>query len=127
MKTSYIGGQWRPGSDGYRNINPSDTSDVVDEFSQADESLALEAIDAAYQAFTTGQVLGVQARADALDRVGTELLARKEELGELLSREEGKPVRKVSVKWRAPARSSNFSRAKSFAYGVNTSNLSDPA
>ncbi|BBA37691.1 MULTISPECIES: aldehyde dehydrogenase family protein [Burkholderia] len=90
MKTSYIGGQWRPGSDGYRNINPSDTSDVVDEFSQADESLALEAIDAAYQAFTTGQVLGVQARADALDRVGTELLARKEELGELLSREEGK-------------------------------------
>lgn len=90
MKSSFIGGQWRQGSEVYRNINPSDTSDVVDEFSQADEALANEAIDSAYQAFVTRQTLGVQARSEALDRVGSELLARKEELGELLSREEGK-------------------------------------
>jgi aldehyde dehydrogenase (NAD+) len=31
-------------------------------------------------------------RADALDRIGTEILARKEELGRLLSREEGKTL-----------------------------------
>jgi alpha-ketoglutaric semialdehyde dehydrogenase len=90
MKSSFIGGQWRQGSEVYRNINPSDTSDVVDEFSQADEALANEAIDSAYEAFVTRQTLGVQARSEALDRVGSELLARKEELGELLSREEGK-------------------------------------
>ena len=33
-----------------------------------------------------------QQRADALDFVGTELLARKDEMGRLLSREEGKPL-----------------------------------
>jgi acyl-CoA reductase-like NAD-dependent aldehyde dehydrogenase len=33
-----------------------------------------------------------QARADALDKIGTEILARKEELGKLLSREEGKTL-----------------------------------
>jgi acyl-CoA reductase-like NAD-dependent aldehyde dehydrogenase len=35
-------------------------------------------------------VSGIQARADALDKIGTEILARREELGTLLSREEGK-------------------------------------
>ena len=38
-------------------------------------------------AWSTG---GIQARADALDKIGNEILARKEELGTLLSREEGK-------------------------------------
>jgi aldehyde dehydrogenase (NAD+) len=33
---------------------------------------------------------GVQARADILDQIGNEIIARKEELGTLLSREEGK-------------------------------------
>jgi acyl-CoA reductase-like NAD-dependent aldehyde dehydrogenase len=42
---------------------------------------------AAFPAWSTG---GVQARADALDKIGSEILARKEELGTLLSREEGK-------------------------------------
>ncbi|MGH7291210.1 MAG: aldehyde dehydrogenase family protein, partial [Myxococcota bacterium] len=32
----------------------------------------------------------IQARSDALDKIGTEILARKEELGTLLAREEGK-------------------------------------
>ncbi|RKR31295.1 MULTISPECIES: aldehyde dehydrogenase family protein [Paraburkholderia] len=90
MKTSFIGGEWRQGSDIYRNINPSDTTDVVDEFSQADQTLAESAIDSAHEAFRSRKVLGIQARAEALDKVGNELLARRNELGELLSREEGK-------------------------------------
>ncbi|RKE23873.1 aldehyde dehydrogenase (NAD+) [Paraburkholderia sp. BL23I1N1] len=90
MKTSFIGGEWRQGTDIYRNINPSDTTDVVDEFSQADQTLAESAIDSAHEAFGSRKVLGIQARAEALDKVGNELLARRNELGELLSREEGK-------------------------------------
>jgi aldehyde dehydrogenase (NAD+) len=35
-------------------------------------------------------VSGIQARCDALDKIGSEILARREELGTLLSREEGK-------------------------------------
>jgi aldehyde dehydrogenase (NAD+) len=34
--------------------------------------------------------LGIQARADALEKIGNEILARKDELGALLAREEGK-------------------------------------
>ena len=35
---------------------------------------------------------GIQARADALDAIGSEILSRKEELGRLLAREEGKSL-----------------------------------
>ncbi len=39
-----------------------------------------------------GRLSNPQARADALDQIGTEILARKQELGTLLSREEGKTL-----------------------------------
>jgi len=48
------------------------------------------AVAAAQKAFPAWSTGGIQARADALDKIGTEILARKEELGTLLSREEGK-------------------------------------
>jgi len=48
------------------------------------------AVAAARAAFPRWSVSGIQARADALDRIGTEILARREELGRLLAREEGK-------------------------------------
>jgi acyl-CoA reductase-like NAD-dependent aldehyde dehydrogenase len=90
MKGSFIGGEWVTGFGAHRNINPSDISDVIDEFSHADETLAVHAISVAAAAFAAKKTGSVQARADALDKVGNELLARKEELGTLLSREEGK-------------------------------------
>lgn len=36
------------------------------------------------------QGFGIQARADALEKIGLEILGRKDELGALLAREEGK-------------------------------------
>jgi acyl-CoA reductase-like NAD-dependent aldehyde dehydrogenase len=90
MKSSYIGGEWHVGFGAHPNINPSDTSDVIDEFSYADESLANHAIEVAADAFARKNTLAVQARSEALDKIGTEILARKDELGQLLSREEGK-------------------------------------
>jgi acyl-CoA reductase-like NAD-dependent aldehyde dehydrogenase len=47
----------------------------------------VQAAQAAFPAWSTGNI---QARSDALDKIGTEILARREELGTLLSREEGK-------------------------------------
>ena len=44
----------------------------------------------AQAAFPAWSTSGIQARSDALDKIGTEILARREELGTLLSREEGK-------------------------------------
>ena len=50
------------------------------------------AIAAARSAFANWSMSGIQQRFDILDRIGTEILERKEELGTLLSREEGKTL-----------------------------------
>jgi acyl-CoA reductase-like NAD-dependent aldehyde dehydrogenase len=85
-----IAGQWVAGNAYTRNINPSNLADVIGEYAQADGAQLEAAVRAAREAFPAWSVSNIQMRADALDRIGNEVLARKEELGELLSREEGK-------------------------------------
>src|SRR2546421_148167 len=51
-----------------------------------------QAIAAAREAYTKWSRSTPQERFDILDRAGTEILARKDELGRLLSREQGKPL-----------------------------------
>jgi aldehyde dehydrogenase (NAD+) len=92
LHRNLIGGDWREGAGVSRNVNPSNTDDVVGEYAQADRAQALEAVAAAKAAFPGWRATTPQQRADALDRIGTEILARKEELGRLLSREEGKTL-----------------------------------
>jgi acyl-CoA reductase-like NAD-dependent aldehyde dehydrogenase len=89
---NYIAGEWVEGATISRDINPSDTSDIVAEYAQADKAQTQTAIEAARQAAPTWATFGVQARADLLEKIGVEILARREELGELLSREEGKTL-----------------------------------
>ncbi len=85
-----IGGEWVAGATAAPNINPSNVADVVGEYARADEAQVRAAIAAARAAFPAWSRGNIQARADALDRIGNEILARKEELGTLLAREEGK-------------------------------------
>ena len=85
-----IAGEWVEGSSTSPNRNPSNLDDVVGQFAQADKAQAESAIAAARKAFPSWSVSGIQQRYDILDAVGNELLARREELGTLLSREEGK-------------------------------------
>jgi aldehyde dehydrogenase (NAD+) len=92
MKQNYINGEWIDGASTSSNINPSNTSDVIGQYAQADARQADLAIAAAAAAAPVWGLSNVQMRADALDRIGTEILARKEELGRLLSREEGKTL-----------------------------------
>lgn len=89
---NFIDGEWVAGASYTPNVNPSDTGDIVGEYAQADRDQALQAIAAAKAAAPAWGQSGIQARFDALDFIATELLARKEELGELLSREEGKTL-----------------------------------
>ena len=89
---NYIGGQWIAGADYSANINPSDLSDVIGEYAKADLAQVHAAIDAARDAFPAWSTSGIQARHDALDKVGSEILARRDELGTLLAREEGKTL-----------------------------------
>lgn len=92
MKQNYIAGSWTDGVITKANINPSNIADVIDHYAQADEEQMRQAIAAADNAFPAWSTGGLQARADAMDQIGNELLARREELGTLLSREEGKTL-----------------------------------
>jgi acyl-CoA reductase-like NAD-dependent aldehyde dehydrogenase len=89
---NYIGGEWVAGANVTRDINPSDLSDLVGEYAQADAKQAEQAIAAARAAAPAWAALNIQQRADLLDKIGSEVLARKDELGKLLSREEGKTL-----------------------------------
>jgi alpha-ketoglutaric semialdehyde dehydrogenase len=89
---NYVNGQWVPGTSWSKNVNPSDLTDVVGEYAQADQAQTEQAIAAARAVAPAWATFNVQARADILDKIGTEILTRKDELGRLLSREEGKTL-----------------------------------
>ena len=92
LHANYVNGEWVEAPDASRNINPSDLSDTVGEYARADVAQAAAAVAAAKAALPAWSTSGIQERADILDRAGTAILARKEELGRLLAREEGKTL-----------------------------------
>jgi alpha-ketoglutaric semialdehyde dehydrogenase len=89
---NFINGRWETGATTGTSENPSDLSAPVAEYARADARQAQLAIEAASAAARTWALSTPQRRADALDFVGSELLARKDQLGELLAREEGKTL-----------------------------------
>jgi aldehyde dehydrogenase (NAD+) len=92
LHKNLIGGNWVEGVAVTRNVNPSNTDDVVGEYAQADRAQVEAAIAEARAALAAWSTSNPEMRADMLDAVGNEILARKEELGRLLSREEGKTL-----------------------------------
>src|SRR5476649_880540 len=92
MKRLYINGNWLPGASSYTSRSPSDLADVIDEYAVAGAGELELALGAAHAAAHGWRNSNVQQRADALDAIGSELLARKAELGQLLAREEGKTL-----------------------------------
>src|SRR5206468_5633174 len=92
LHRNFIAGDWAAGADVSRNINPSDLSDVIGEYARADRAQADAAIGAARAAFPAWSMSSVQDRANLLDAIGNAILARKNELGRLLAREEGKTL-----------------------------------
>lgn len=86
-----IAGEW-VGGDGTANINPSDTNDVVGTYARATAEDTKAAIAAAKAAFPAWSRSGILERHAILRKAADEILARKDELGRLLSREEGKTL-----------------------------------
>ncbi|AIJ51705.1 aldehyde dehydrogenase [Brucella abortus bv. 4 str. 292] len=86
-----IAGEW-VGGDDIANINPSDTNDVVGTYARATAEDTKAAIAAAKAAFPAWSRSGILERHAILRKTADEILARKEELGRLLSREEGKTL-----------------------------------
>ncbi len=86
-----IGGQWSDG-EGAPNVNPSNTDEVVGIYAHASKQDTLEAIAAAKAAAVGWSRSGLMQRHAVLRAAADEIFARKEELGRLLSREEGKTL-----------------------------------
>jgi len=92
LNRNYIAGDWVGSESTTRNVNPSNTADVVGLFAQADAAQVQTAVSAARAAFPAWSRSSPQERHDILLRASTEILARREELGRLLAREEGKSL-----------------------------------
>ena len=89
---NFIAGEWVESKDSTQDLNPSNTKDVVGEYPRASAADAEKAIAAAKAAFPAWSRSSIQERHDILKRIGDEIIARKDELGKLLSREEGKTL-----------------------------------
>lgn len=89
---NFIAGEWAAGETCTRDINPSDTSDVLGEYACAVPADVDAAIDAARTAQRAWSTAGLERRHDVLKAIGEELMRRSRELGRELSREEGKPL-----------------------------------
>ena len=92
MKHLYIDGAWIAGQDARPDVNTSNLADVVDDYAWADATQTREAVAAARAALPAWRRSPIQQRAESLDAIGSEILARKAELGDLLAREEGKTL-----------------------------------
>ena len=93
IKPMLIGGQWRSGSHAIDNINPSNTNDLVGRYAQGNSGDMQAAITAASDALPEWSATTPQQRHDVLACVAAELTHRRDEIGPLLAREEGKPLR----------------------------------
>ncbi|HEU4986804.1 MAG TPA: aldehyde dehydrogenase family protein [Rhizobiaceae bacterium] len=91
LHKNLIDGEWIEG-ESIANINPSDTNDVVGEYARATAEDAKAAIAAAKAAAYSWSRSGLLERHAILRKTSDEIMARKEELGRLLSREEGKTL-----------------------------------
>ena len=86
-----IAGEWQTGETDIENCNPSDLSDLAGHFEQASSAQLDKTLDRAWAAQVEWAAYGPERKQNALNAIGSELTARAEELGTLLSREEGKP------------------------------------
>jgi alpha-ketoglutaric semialdehyde dehydrogenase len=92
LNKNYIAGEWVEGDGVSRNVNPSNTNDIVGLYAHASAAQVETAIAAAKAALPAWSRTSPQERHDILLRASTEILARREELGKLLAREEGKSL-----------------------------------
>ena len=88
----FIDGAWQTGATTIENRNPSDVSDLIGHYEQASAAQLDAALDAARRAQRLWWAAGIQKRHDVLMAIGTELMARAEEIGRIIAREEGKPA-----------------------------------
>jgi aldehyde dehydrogenase (NAD+) len=91
---NYIDGQWveSESSRTSENINPANTDDVLGTIRQATRAEARRAVEVASQAFRDWRLTPAPARGRIVGRAARLLEEHKEEIAQLLTREEGKTI-----------------------------------
>ena len=87
-----VAGAWVSGESEIENRNPSDLTDLVGIYAQATDSQLHATLEQATQAQKEWAGYGLERKQSVLMNIGNEMMSRAEELGTLLSREEGKPL-----------------------------------
>src|SRR5690242_10872455 len=90
--THFIGGERVQADAPLESVNPSDTREVVARFPDGTAADVNAAVATARKAFPAWANASPEARSDVLDKIGDLILQRREQLGHLLSREEGKTL-----------------------------------
>jgi len=92
--SNFIGGEWVNARSGQRSktLNPADQREFVAEYPLSGQDEARQAVDAAAQAWPAWAAMTPVARGRILSKTSQLLEARKAELAELLTREEGKTL-----------------------------------
>ena len=91
LHKNLIAGEWTDGEP-IANVNPSNTDEEVGRYARATAEDAGRAIAAAREAFPAWSRSGPAQRHAVLRAASDEIAARKEEIGRLLAREEGKTL-----------------------------------
>ena len=90
--THFIGGERVRAATQESSLNPSNLNDVVALVPKGGSAEVEAAVTAARRAFPAWAEASPEVRSDLLDQVGDAIMRRREELGRLLSREEGKTL-----------------------------------
>src|SRR5713226_3086145 len=91
---NFIGGKWIESSSAktVNNINPANTDDIIGKVRQATREEARAAVEAAAEAFHSWRRTPAPARGKIVARAARLMEEAKEELSQILTREEGKTL-----------------------------------
>ena len=94
---NYIGGTWKPADSRqtFEQRNPSNLTEVTGAFADSSAEDAQEAIAAAGAAFPAWRALSPQARKGYLDKALAQMIARRDEIAEIITLENGKSFREA--------------------------------
>ena len=90
--THFIGGKQISAPGALESINPSNTKEVIARFPDGSPEDVNKAVEAARSAQPAWAASSPEVRADILDKAGSLIMERKEVIGKLLAREEGKTL-----------------------------------
>ena len=88
----YINGEWVKTDRQFSVTNPA-TGEAIGTVSDGDKSHAVLAIDAAFTAFSSWSAVTAYGRAEVLQKAYGLMIERKQMLAELMTREQGKPLK----------------------------------